>query len=223
MTCCKIVQEAAFDGSTNGNGVERRCDFRTAVAKGSGQGWDRSTHTTSLKGKKKSMSDVHALKRFVSVVAILASSALWSGVQAQTMGDIVAEAGVEWLIGNWVEEGRPSTRVTFEWLLDKHAISVGFDADSVKARGIIIYRAHTNEVLYFAADNGGATGEGEWILRSGHPTLLYKQIRKNGNENNAGFVHKRIDDNTMLIEVYELDDEGEISGTPLSSPKFVRK
>ena len=148
---------------------------------------------------------------------------------AQKLGDVVEESKAEWLIGTWGEvradeDAEDSqTTVTFEWQLDRHSILVKFESASTKACGLVTFRAHENKVLYVAADNHGATGSGEWTLNDGHPTLLYKQVSESGKETKAGFVHKKVDEKTMLIEIYELDEHGELTGVPLALPRFERR
>ena len=141
----------------------------------------------------------------------------------QTLGEVVAESNADWLIGEWAEFENASTNVAFKWLLDKHVIVVSFESDSTKMHGLITFRVSENKVLYVAADNRGATGSGEWLLTDKHPTLFYKQISDSGKETSAGFVHKKIDDKTMVIAIYELNKGGKLSGEPLASPKFVRR
>lgn len=154
---------------------------------------------------------------------VFAALLFCSSVSANKLGDIVDESNAGWLIGAWSEHENATTQVTFEWQLDKHSIVVKFDSDSTKARGLITFRAHDNKVLYVAADNRGATGSGEWTLSDGHPTLLYKQVSGSGQETNAGFRHKKVDEKTMIIEIYELDKDGQLTGMPIASPQFVRR
>jgi hypothetical protein len=143
--------------------------------------------------------------------------------QRAELGEVAEQSHAEWLIGNWKEVGNESTTIGFTWELDKHAIVVQFTSGATNARGLITYRASANRVDYVAADNQGATGTGRWVLTNGHPTLLYEQTAANGKKTKAGFVHKKIDDKTMVIEVYELTDRGELSSQPLVSPRFTRQ
>lgn len=161
--------------------------------------------------------------RLVAVIAPLLIGTFANCLDAQTLGDVIKEAKGDWLIGDWVEQGDESTAVSFRWDLDRHAIVVVFKSRLTKARGMITYAAKENKVRYLSADNRGATGTGRWRLRECDPTLLYEQVSRSGKVTKAGFVHKRVDDKTMVIDVYELTDKGELNATPSASPKFVRR
>ena len=159
---------------------------------------------------------------FVSYFVAAVGLCMPTPAAAQNLGDVVRESGTEWLIGDWSEIGNASTNVGFHWELDRHAIVVKFASGNTKAFGLITYRTKENTVHYVSADNRGASGKGRWVMTDGHPTLFYEQTATSGKVTSAGFVHKKVDDTTMIIEVYELTEDGELEPSPLASPKFRR-
>ncbi len=142
---------------------------------------------------------------------------------AKNLGEAVAEAGAEWIIGQWSAADNEGVSVSFEWALDKHVILVSFSSGETKARGMITFRAAREEILYVSADNRGATGAGHWSLRDGHPTLFYEHFKQGGETIKAGFVHKRVDENTLTIEIHEINDTGDLASTLIAAHRFVRK
>lgn len=140
----------------------------------------------------------------------------------KNLGGVVAEAEADWLLGQWSANDGTEVSVSFEWTLDKHVILVRFSSGDTQARGMITYRAAKEEVLYVSADNKGATGSGHWSLRTGHPTLFYEHHKPDGEITKAGFLHRKVDDNTLVIEIYEINDAGELASSPIAAPQFAR-
>jgi hypothetical protein len=141
----------------------------------------------------------------------------------KNLGGVVAESEAEWLIGHWSASDNAGVAVSFEWTLDKHVILVSFSSGDTQARGMITYRAGKEDILYVSADNKGGTGTGHWSIHNGHPTLFYEHHKPDGDVTKAGFLHKRVDDDTLSIEIYEIDDAGELASSPIAAPRFARK
>jgi hypothetical protein len=125
----------------------------------------------------------------------------------QKLGDVVTEAGFDWMIGKWVgtvEEQK--VELEWKWALDKHVIFVDVKAGEYRSHSMIMYVASRDEVIEVGADNQGATERGKWrtegdnaVVRS-EETNVYGQIEKS-----EGVISK-LDVNTIKITLYNVDE-----------------
>jgi len=163
------------------------------------------------------------MRVIASTVVLISSLGLASTpVHAEKLSDVIASQGADWLIGQWKDASSDGASVSFAWTLDKHVISVRFSSGTTHAHGMIVYRKTDDSIQYVSADNRGATGTGHWTTVDGHPTLIYEHHRPDGKTIKAAFMHRRIDDDTMSIGIYQIVDSGQLAPSPVAEPRFTR-
>lgn len=153
--------------------------------------------------------------------------AIWAGQARaqQTLGDLVEEAGLNWMIGRWVtttDEG-DEIQLIYRWQLDKHLATIQLRTPDFEYYGMIFYVPAKEEIVQVGADNRGGSGKGLWepdgdkaIMKIEH-TGVYGEIQR------MGLAHSRVNAKTMKIEMYAVDSAGELAEEPWATLEFKRQ
>lgn len=150
---------------------------------------------------------------------------LTAGAEAQqSLGDLVAEGGFEWMIGRWTATTDEGDKVLLEykWELNKHLLSVHLKGSRYEYRGIIFYDAPKDQVVQIGVDGQGGNGKGMWGPMDDKALLKYEHTGSNWEINRMALAHSRVDANTMKVEVYEMDSAAQIDAWPSSTLQFKR-
>ena len=150
------------------------------------------------------------------------------GTQAaaqQSLGELVAESGFEWMGGKWLAEtdDGQELQLVFKWELDKHVISVHFKGPEFEYRGIILYKAVEELVVQVGADDQGGSTRGTWEPDGDRAILKHERTGVYGETNRMGIAQSKVDDNTMKWEIYELYSDGELGAAPNFTIEFKRQ
>ena len=161
---------------------------------------------------------------FLSVVALLAVSAIPATAQ-QSLGDLVAQGGYDWLIGKWVATTDEGDKLEFEqkWGLDKHVILVDFTMREFKMHGMIIFVPSREEVIQVGADTRGGTWKGTWRDEYGSAVHRIEHTSADGEIQEAEIVHTKVDAETMKAAMYGLDSDGYRTSEPWSTLTYKRQ
>ena len=147
------------------------------------------------------------MKTIALILALLSFVPATAVVRAETLAEMAASAGVEWVIGKWTsEDGNVS--IGYTWKLDKNVIGVTFKAGEREAEGMIMRKPGTRDVIYGAADNKGGMSTGKWIEYNEHPTLITTHTETDGTEKKMAAEHIKTDDDTMTVKLYGVGDDG---------------
>jgi len=140
--------------------------------------------------------------------AIVAFAPLSLTLNAASLGEMTASAGLEWMIGKWAsDDGQVAFSHT--WKLDKHAVAVSFKMGDREGEGMILVKPGTDQVIYGAADNRGGMAVGKWITLNGNPTLVSTHTDAEGNERKMAIEYVKTDDETLTIKIHQVDANGE--------------
>jgi len=141
------------------------------------------------------------------LLSLLALASPASSARAETLGEMAASAGVEWVIGQWAsEDGNVS--LSYTWKLEKNAIGVAFKMGGREAEGMMMLKPGTKDVIYGAADNEGGLTSGKWIEFNGNPTLVTTHTAADGTERRMAAQHIRTDDDTLTVKLSGVGDDG---------------
>ena len=143
----------------------------------------------------------------------------------QSLGDMVAQEGLDWIAGTWQGEDENGGQVTlvYGWELDKNMVTSHVKTSWMESKGVTMLCQKTGEIRYVAADNRGSSVTGAWELADGNPTLKVEYNSADGETNKGAYVHKKIDSNTLEVSVYMGQSAEYLSGTPATVLKFKRK
>jgi hypothetical protein len=163
------------------------------------------------------------LKKLFLSVAFL--SAFAAAQAQQSLGDLVAQEGLDWIAGTWVGQDDNGSEITlvYKWELDKNMVSTMVKTSWMESKGISLLCQKTGEVRYVAGDNQGSSVMGAWDLVNGNPTLRVEYNSASGDSGKGAYVHKKIDANTLEVSVYMGDSAEYLSGTPETAITFKRK
>ncbi len=162
------------------------------------------------------------MKTAALILALLSFIPAYSNVRAESLSEMAASAGVDWMIGKWAtEDGNVS--IAYTWKLDKNAIGVTFKMGDRESEGLIMHKPGTKDVLYGAADNKGGMTTGKWIEYNEHPTLISTLIQADGTERKMAAEHVKTDDDTMTVKLYAVGDDGKPDASQSRDVVFKRQ
>lgn len=146
-------------------------------------------------------------------------------LQAQSLSDVIKENNGDWLIGNWEatdNDGNTHTQ-TFKWELGKNVVVSHNKNPRWEIMGMTAYNADTEEVTYVGYSNRGGRVTGTWNDREGSPILRVKAQGSDGQSWEGAVLYKKIDDKTMRIEMFRVDDNGDVEDEARGGMEFKRK
>lgn len=162
-----------------------------------------------------------------SIVLLVGLAAILAGpVAAQdTLGDLVAQGGYDWLAGRWVATTDEGQEVTFEqrWVLDRHAIVSEFRMGDLAYRGLIVYVPYREEIIQVGADNHGGAWEGTWRDEYGSAVHRMERKQPDGQIQRAEIVHTWVDADTMRATMYPIEPGGYRASEPWARLTYKRQ
>jgi hypothetical protein len=162
--------------------------------------------------------------KILAVAAILIITTTGASAQ-QKLGDFVAEGGFDWIIGNWEASNDQGDKIEliYKWELDKHMVSMLLKWPNNEYRAMIFYNAVEDKIVQVTVDNQGGTGKGTWEPNGDKAVLKHEHTGSDWQTNKMGFVHSKVDDNTMRWDIHELYSSGEIADYSSFSIEFKRQ
>ncbi len=165
------------------------------------------------------------LKHTVFVLAV--GLVVWaSGAAAQQkLGDLVTEGGFDWMIGEWTATTDQGDKidVAWKWELDKNMVSVHLKWPNYEYRGMIFYIPAEEKIVQIGVDNKGGNGKGIWENAGDKAIHKYEHTGADGQTNKMGMTHSKVDNDTMKVEVYEIQSTGELGGSPAFTTEYKRQ
>jgi hypothetical protein len=162
------------------------------------------------------------MKTAALILALLTFAPSALTVHADTLAEMAAAAGTDWIIGSWAtEDGNVS--IAYTWKLDKHAVGVNFKLGDREAEGMIVVKPGTKDVVYGAVDNQGSVTHGKWVAFHDNPTLFSTQTKADGTETKMAAEHIKTDADTMTVKLYAIGDDGKPDESKVHEVTFKRK
>lgn len=165
------------------------------------------------------------VRRVLLCLAVLLAISTATAVAQESLGDLVAQGGYDWLIGRWVATTEQGQQVVFEqkWGLDRHVILVDLQMRDFKLAGMIIFVPSREEVIQVSADNQGGTWKGTWRDEYGSAVQTTEHTRADGEVQKAEIVYTKVDADTMKVAVYGFDSNGYRTSTAWSTLTYKRQ
>jgi hypothetical protein len=160
----------------------------------------------------------------LAVAAILIIATTGANAQ-QKLGDLVAEGGFDWIIGNWEATSDEGDKIelVYKWELDKHMVSMLLKWPDNEYRAMIFYKPTEDKIIQVTVDNKGGTGKGTWEPNGDKAVLKHEHTGSDWQTNKMGFVHSKVDDNTMKWDIHELYSSGELADYSSFTIEFKRQ
>ncbi|MHC4639233.1 MAG: hypothetical protein ACYTFW_23245 [Planctomycetota bacterium] len=162
-----------------------------------------------------------------TLLTLAASLFIWnSGAAAQEkLGDLVAEAGLDWMIGRWVaatNEGQ-EIQTIYKWELDKNLVSMSLKMGEFEGRGMIFYSASEGNVVQVGVDNRGGSNKGIWYAEGDKAIARLEFTQASGETGKMAIVHSKVDTKTMKVAMYAVDENGELAEEPWATLEYKRQ
>ena len=143
------------------------------------------------------------------IAVLLVVSAVPAGAQ-ETLGDLVAQYGYDWMIGKWAATGDDGSQVDLEykWILDKNAMCINLKMGEFKYHGLIMFIASREEVVQIGADNMGATWNGTWGEDYEGAVNRNERVEPDGTTQTMDMVFIKIDNNSFKVKQYPVESGG---------------
>jgi hypothetical protein len=185
---------------------------------GKGHGWV----SVDCRYLKKSNQNAVMLKQ---IGLLLAISGLLTTAHAQkSLAEVATEAGVDWLLGQWQSDSNGDVlALSFKAELDKHVIIVNYKDRRSETMGMILLEPGTMEPKYYAGDNLGGAGTGEWSAEDNKAILKHKHTDIDGKITKLGFTFTKVNADSMEVKIFALNDQNEMGSEARSNTTFQRK
>ena len=157
----------------------------------------------------------------LAVLIILSGSAM----AQQSLKDITQEYGGGWLVGRWTATTNDGTEITlvYRWILDGHAIIVDMKMGEYASHGMIYYVPDDEKATAISVDNRGGRAKGTWVAQDDKLISKSERIDTEGNAQKSGAVYSKVDNKTIKIALYGLNDYDELSDDPWFTMDFKRQ
>lgn len=141
------------------------------------------------------------------------------------LGDLVSEAGFDWMVGKWVAETDEGQKyeIVYKWELDKHAISVHLQRGDYEHHAMIFYIAAEDKIVQIGVDNRGGSSKGTWEAEGDKAIHKVEHTLADGKTGKIGIVHSKTDVGTMRAAAYLLNDAGELAEEPWGVLEYRRQ
>lgn len=152
------------------------------------------------------------MKRFLSVFTAVLLAGGSVVARAESLGDIIAQQGLDWIIGAWSDKGTngQGLKMSYEWRLDKHAIAVKVQTPERNVEGIIARNPKSGDVGYVAVDNQGGGALGKFSKEDDKIILKLSYQGSDGESGRIAIVHEKSEGEGIKITVHKLDESGNI-------------
>ncbi|MBC8473109.1 MAG: hypothetical protein H8D56_26930 [Planctomycetes bacterium] len=157
----------------------------------------------------------------MAVLIILSGSAM----AQQSLQGLAQESGTDWLAGRWAATTDDGTEITlvYQWILDGHAIIVDMKMGEYASHGMIYYIPDDDKATAISVDNRGGRAKGTWQAQGDKLVSKNERIDAEGNAQKSGAVYTKVDNKTIKIALYGLNDYDELSDEPWFSMDFKRQ
>ncbi len=157
----------------------------------------------------------------LAVLIILSGSAM----AQQSLRDLTQEYGGGWLVGRWTATTDDGTEIllVYRWVLDGHAIVVDMKMGEYASHGMIYYAPNDEKATAISVDNRGGRAKGTWQAQGDKLVSKSERIDAEGNARKSGAVYSKVDNKTIKIALYGLNDYDELSDEPWFSMDFKRQ
>ena len=172
----------------------------------------------------KQAAKINTAKTALLVMAVLV---IWSGSAAaqQSLQDLAQEYGINWLAGRWTATTDDGTEIilSYRWALDGHAVIMDFQMGEYASHGMIYYVPDDEKATAISLDNRGGRAKGTWEVQGDKLVSKSERIDAEGNVRKSAAVYSKVDDKTIKIALYGLNEYDELDDEPRFTTEFKRQ
>lgn len=142
----------------------------------------------------------------------------------QTLGDLVSEAGYEWLLGKWTGTDDDETyELENKLILDRHAALMDAKIGGFQYRGLLMYVPSRQEILQVGADNVGGSWKSTWDEDYEGPIHKIERTKADGTKQKMEHVYVKVDGDTFKVKEYPVEAGGYRAFEPRGEVTFKRQ
>ncbi len=161
---------------------------------------------------------------FSAVVIVWAACAVPGGAQ-ETLGDLVAAGGYDWIIGKWVattDDGQKAES-NFDWALDKRVVLNDLQVGDFKYQGMVMLPPGGGDAFDEGADTRGGIWKGSWSPDGDGLARRVEYTSPDGQVRKGEIVYHKVDADTITIAIYAADDSGTRNSEPWNKLTYKRQ
>lgn len=162
------------------------------------------------------------IRHFVLIGMALVAMTAGSAVAQQTLADMVAEGGYDWLIGKWAATTDDGDVVRFEhkWALDRQVIQVDFQTPDFTYKGFVAYVPSREEIVQKGVDNQGGIYKGLWSQEYEAAALRIEHTEADGTVQKMDLVYRPGQDKAVEVAIYGVESDGWRASKPQITLQF---
>ena len=147
------------------------------------------------------------------LLTLITCSAFIVNAQAP-LGEMMKENGIDWILGSWKAEQDGNTMaLSYKWSVEGHVISSHLKMGSNESFGVIGINPKSGKVEQSGFNNKGEKVTGEWMPFGDLPLLKFQTSNESGEERSMAVAFKKVDDETIELQIYSVDDSGNIASS----------
>ncbi len=160
-----------------------------------------------------------------STVVIVFGISVTPGAAQVKLGDLVAIAGYDWMIGDWVATGDNGQKAQFifDWTLDKRVLLNSLQMGDFQYRSMITLAPSGLEAVEQGVDNQGGMWNGTWSADLDGIVRKVEHLGTDGQTRKGEIVIAKVDADTITIAMYAADSSGSRSAEPVSKLTYKRR
>ncbi len=160
-----------------------------------------------------------------STIALVLTIGVAPSVAQETLGDLVASGGYDWIIGRWVANTDDGQKVEFDfaWALDKHVVLNSLQMGDFKYQGLITMSPTDQEAVDQGVDNRGGLWKGVWSPEGEGLVRKVEHASPDGQVRKGDIVVSKGDGDTITIAIYLTDGSGNRNSEPMSKLTYKRQ
>ncbi len=166
-----------------------------------------------------------SLRSVVSTVVMVLAVFVAPSMAQETLGDLVASGGYDWIIGRWVAGTDDGQKVEFDfaWALDKHVVLNNLQMGDFKYQGIITLSPIGQEAVDQGADNRGGFWKGVWSPEGDGLVRKVEHTSPDGQVHKGDITVNKGDADAITIAIYLTDSSGNRNAEPMSKLTYKRQ
>ena len=153
------------------------------------------------------------MKKLFLIPVLLFTSFLT--VSNASFGEMLEENGIDWIIGSWKMERDGNTmELSYKWAIDGQVISTHLKMANNESFGVIGINPKNGKVEQSGFNNKGEKVTGEWMPWGDLPLVKIKVDRESGDPSHMAVAFRKVDDETIELQIIPVDDSGTIASSP---------
>lgn len=158
---------------------------------------------------------------------LAAGLVIWisSAAAQEKLGDLVQEAGFNWMIGRWTaatDDGQ-EIEISYRWGLDRYLATYDFKMGEFAYRGMIFYVPTEQKVVEMGVDNRGGTAKATWSMEGEKAISKSERTQADGETVRMAIINSKVNNKTMKMELFGMDSSGEQADEPWATLEFKRQ